>query len=195
MKLTQPPAQLVAALATLVAILATATAGYLFAQNQELAKLATQPPTLIYKPAVPIKSETSNQSPEVALGDFSGWQTYRNEEYGFEFKYPSGWNFEIQESFKDKGFFVTKDKNIFDILPAGGFGHGLPFEEPKVTNIEVSGREAKVDFYDREGNDIDYSIIYIKSNLPSKWTGDNIIEMLGDHSILNKMLASLKFIQ
>lgn len=92
MKLKQPSAQLVAALATLAAILATATAGYLFWQNQELAKLAAEPPTLVYKTVIPVQSDAPSQNPAVAQGDFSGWQNYHNDQYGFEVKYPIGWS-------------------------------------------------------------------------------------------------------
>ncbi len=118
MKFTQPPAQLVAALATPAASLATATAGYLFARNQELAKLAAQPPTLVYKPVAPIKSEISNQSPEVALGDFSGWQTYRNAEYGLEFRYPS--SFQLIKG----GITISKEPEILEINAIDNNGYG-----------------------------------------------------------------------
>lgn len=38
--------------------------------------------------------------------DISGWQTYKNEDYGFEFKYPDKWRTNIQ-SFKGGYYFIT----------------------------------------------------------------------------------------
>jgi hypothetical protein len=37
---------------------------------------------------------------EVGEIDTSGWQTYKNEEYGFEVKYPEGWTAEKKEKIK-----------------------------------------------------------------------------------------------
>ena len=35
-------------------------------------------------------NKTPTSTPEASI-DISNWKTYRNEEYGFEFKYPEGW--------------------------------------------------------------------------------------------------------
>lgn len=56
---------------------------------------------------------------------FANWQTYRNEEYGFEFKYPAGWNV-VQLTEFSNGVFEVNDKVI------------LPNSEPSEYGIRVS---------------------------------------------------------
>ncbi len=132
MKLTQPPAQLVAALATLAAILATATAGYLFQQNQELAKLAAQPPTLVFKHAVSLQN--------IKIIDTTNWQTYQSEEYGFEVKYPGGWDDKITPKSEKKAESIVLRDKFGDSLFLGGhvsrpydeFGSVPPYKDEKI---------------------------------------------------------------
>jgi hypothetical protein len=42
----------------------------------------------------PIAQQTPPPTPQQEVLDTSNWQTYRNDEFGFELKYPASWQFE-----------------------------------------------------------------------------------------------------
>ena len=46
---------------------------------------------LLLKTMQPVPSLTPAPTPQPQVLDTSGWQTYRNDEFGFEVKYPDGW--------------------------------------------------------------------------------------------------------
>lgn len=78
--------------------------------------------------------------------DTSGWKTYRNEEYGFQLKYPEDWEFDKKNAFIDNpksyGIFLYNNKESVKlfIFPVGEFDRGIKAE---ISNEEVLIDEKK----------------------------------------------------
>jgi len=82
------------------------------AQNQNVSAPNQNPADLTNQKNEPVpigtgKEKDLSASPET---DIAGWQTYRNEEYGFEFKYPAGY---LPEK-SDKGIFFSSGVDCKD---------------------------------------------------------------------------------
>lgn len=97
MRVLQPSPHLVAALATLTAVIATGVAGFLLQQNLELRRFSSEPPAAVKVPLKPPASASASavKPAPPALTSPPLWKTYRNEQYGIEFKYPSNFSLDI----------------------------------------------------------------------------------------------------
>ncbi len=140
----KPSGAMMAKLVLVVAVIvslgaALGVAGYL-AKNKPV-KIQQPQVSPAAKPAKSVESETAD------------WKTYRNEEYGFEVKYPNQENYTIEDYPKDTIIFgdaniqakhiiisqphpgnrihvyITADKNIIDFLQQDG-----AFEEKTINN-------------------------------------------------------------
>ena len=71
--------------------------------------------------------------------DTSNWKTYRNEEYGFEVKYPEGWELILKNNntIEEDGIFIIKNDSRLAVLPKGEYDQGLPFNQ----SLKEVGRE------------------------------------------------------
>lgn len=74
---------------------------------------------------------TTNNQPVAANDETAGWQTYRNEKYRFEFKYPTGWKYMPTDLgilnlgiLKNSGAVEINGVNPSQILYAGYFNGG-----------------------------------------------------------------------
>lgn len=62
-------------------------------------------------------AECPTLSPELVEGDTASWQTYRNEEYGFEVKYPGDWYFKNITQDPSDDIKVADSITTFDSMP------------------------------------------------------------------------------
>ena len=86
------------------------------------------------------------------IGDIANWQTYRNEEYRFEVKYPLSWGIEIMPSYDIKGqikvsqnefWFTDHDLHRLLVLPLGGGAEFTKAGLLKTQKIDFNGTVAR----------------------------------------------------
>lgn len=142
------------------------------------------------------------------MSDMSDWQIYRNEEYGFEFKYPESWAVN-SESVGDgelftvaRATFSIQDRYLLGLLVAPlGVERKSVFDGGIKSNCEVtitifSGRSSKKCF---ESNGTFGSIRVV--DLPSNWNPNNEIsfavgnENKDDTLIFSQILSTFRFIE
>ena len=88
--------------------------------------------------AIEQETETAGQNSllgrETSKLDTTGWKTYRNEEYGFEFKYPVDWSED-----------TTNTEILLDIYKTSSYtrnlGHGMPLYPSDYSGILVMLRD------------------------------------------------------
>ncbi len=133
--------------------------------------------------------------------DTSNWQTYRNEKYGFEVKYPADWIFsEGYSQQTTEGSILTGSHNSFHISSKGndyvsinpeGAIHAED-ENPKISFINIGDAKAQQMEWDKWPK---YKVIRVLDEKPN-WLKDfNVIMVVSDKydKIIQQLLSTFKF--
>ena len=94
------------------------------------------------------------------------WKTYRNEELGFELRYPPDWSVDLKEA--PNAFIITNGQSNIKIDPDGN-GRGLYLTPKQNFNTTISGKNAKRTDFLTEDNKIFFSFIRITEHTENGW--------------------------
>lgn len=159
----------------------------------------------------PVIVEETSEEETIDENLIEGWQTYRNEEFGFEFQYPSEWKLGEGQyiELKNNGFLI----NIY--YPHPGPDRGLWFVPERFSTTELDGFAASQRDLLTEDGEPFFSII-LPQGLPSGYGSFRIVIDLsegvditsindsqqiaqGDVSepfmVANQILSTFKFIE
>jgi len=159
-----------------------------------------------------------NENNDISEVDTSNWNVYKNEEYGFEIKYPKDWKYKIQEGGlgMDYGinFIDSENKNNFIFFNLGPASYSVKDADKhaqkdfEIRDLKIESKEdviidgikgvKYISDYDNPINKKYISACWIKDNfylLETYIKLENKSNEIVIISIFNQMLSTIKFIE
>jgi hypothetical protein len=185
-------------------------AGFYFGyQKYFLQKTERTSELIVEKPAETTKPESKKPPvpiPPAVPTMLSGYELYKNSEFGFQIQYPETWNIAIENienvrGEQTKGFFFKKPNSDlrFAILPRDGLSYGLP-DGGITAKIVISGSAGSQTQYTlTDGRRLllvhpQYALFNWSEDIGRLDVMSSIEDPAGDFKIFNQMLQTFKFI-
>ena|SRR3989344_2607567 len=174
--------------------------------------LGTAVSACIKKPVIPVETGIQKTATTTAEIDTTDWKTYRNEEYGFEFRYPAilsvkDWAYKTPNW--ELLLYVGKNQKIGDGVVEIGVEKNIKHlddwpvplsrEDMSIRNVRVGSgyeaKEVKVNFYsvDSEVNTLNYFIENSGKLFKIVYNLDRSAEM--SENVFKAILSSFTFTQ
>ncbi|MFA5990683.1 MAG: hypothetical protein WC794_00345 [Candidatus Doudnabacteria bacterium] len=142
--------------------------------------------------SLPKHEVRASENQKVGVSDIANWKTYKNDQYGFELKYPESWDKIENDNGVDFGQGSTAFLSVF---PVGEKSPSFPTSKPNTNTIYINDKKAVSKQWEYiKGKYLVY--IALTDNYPASWNSNNEIIFYLDSSkvfLVNDILSTFKF--
>ena len=132
----------------------------------------------------------------VSMKYITSWHTYKNEKYGFEFKYPKDWG-DVQESNdgnKTFSFLINEDtekKLLIEVTSDMSWKDFYKFSPGEIKDIEIAGKKWPAVYF--SGGDVEESGYWPPSIKTAVYNNRFVykISLFVDYEVENNLLKSV----